>query len=270
MKITSKGILSDFIFHEYNGKIRDHGEFIEARIPTNPDFYYGNFLVFPDPPNLDDVNRWSTLFDRIFNDDPRIRHKVFMWEPFRSANSAVIAEFERRGYKFDVGTVLATHQTVAPKGCPDDVVFRPLASDSDWKMALENQVRCRDSSYEEQGYRSFKTVRMATYRNMQNEGLGYWYGAFRDQVLVADMGIFHDNGVSRFQNVGTDPAHRRQGICAAMVHYVSTETRQKRPGNTLIIIADRGEPAERIYRGLGFKLIETLESVMLRPVSEST
>jgi predicted GNAT family acetyltransferase len=80
------------------------------------------------------------------------------------------------------------------------------------------------------------------------------------------MGIFHHKNISRFQEVSTHPDHRRQGICAALVHHVSCAEQAARVGNQMVILADRGEPAERIYKSLGYAEVEQIQSVVLRPI----
>ncbi len=135
----------------------------------------------------------------------------------------------------------------------------------DWDKVLAHQVLTRPEGFAIEVYKLFKTKRLAGFRALIAAGHGQWYGAFKGSELVADMGIFHLNDISRFQEVSTHPDHRRQGICAALVHYVSCAEQAARPGNRMVILADRGEPAERIYKRLGYGEIEQMQSVVLRP-----
>ena len=143
--------------------------------------------------------------------------------------------------------------------------MREITSHSDWNKVLEHHVLTRPDGFAKAAYRSFKINRLATFKALINAGHGHWYGAFKGSDLVADMGIFHRKNISRFQEVSTHPDHRRQGICAALVHHVSTTEQAARAGNQMVILADRGEPAERIYKRLGYTEIEQIQSVVLRP-----
>lgn len=267
MVITSQGINSDLIFVRYNGVINDHNTCIEARTPHNPEYYFGNFLIFGAPPKAGEVDAWESRFEKVFSDNPLITHKTFCWSPEHKLTSDVKEKLLQRGYEIDRVSVLGARKTTARYAPPDGVDFRVLTTDSDWAQALQNQIDSRDMSFALGPYAAFKQTQMNNYRAMQQNGWGHWYGAFKGDKLVANMGIFSHEQVSRFQSVVTDAAHRRQGICSALVHYVSSETLKQHPANQLIIMAEKDEPAERIYSALGFELIEVLESALLRPAA---
>src|SRR5205085_2615589 len=55
---------------------RRHG-YLLVRSPTNPAHYWGNFLVFEEPPGEGDGDRWEALFELEFGDEPRVRHRAF-------------------------------------------------------------------------------------------------------------------------------------------------------------------------------------------------
>ncbi len=59
---------------------------------------------------------------------------------------------------------------------------------------------------------------MASYRQMFEAGMASWFGAFMDGQLVGDLGVFCEGIVGRYQNVGTHPEYRRQGICFTARH----------------------------------------------------
>lgn len=81
MKITSAGIDSDFIFHDFAGVITNHGDCISVRTPTNPDYFFGNFLLFPAPPAAGDLPVWQARFQVGFAAHPQVRHQCFQWLP---------------------------------------------------------------------------------------------------------------------------------------------------------------------------------------------
>jgi len=151
------------------------------------------------------------------------------------------------------------------RAAPEGVVFREISGAEAWGKVLDNQVATRPEGFIEESYRAYKSTQMVAFQKLVLAGRGYWFGAFKGAELVADMGIFHREGISRFQEVSTHPDHRRQGICAALVHYVSGQEQAARLGNKMVILADRGEPAERIYKSLGYAEIEQIQSAVLRP-----
>jgi len=262
MEITSIGFLSETLFQRHNGIVRDLGDCIEVRTPDNYDFWFGNYLLLAAPPKVVDIPRWIARFGAAFADTPELRHKCLQWS---GEGCDTRAEFERRGWEFDQTSVLSATTSKALRPAPEGLEFREITGQSDWAKVLEHHVLTRPDGFAEAAYRAFKTKRLAVFQALVEAGHGHWYGAFKGVDLVGDMGIFHRNNISRFQEVSTHPNHRRQGICAALVHYVSCAEQAARAGNQMVILADKGEPAERIYKRLGYAEIEQIQSVVLRP-----
>ncbi len=265
MEITSIGFLSETLFQRYNGLVRDHGDCIEVRTPDNYDFWFGNYLLLAGPPDVPDISGWTMRFDTAFFDAAEVQHKCLQWLDDGRDTRVMRAEFERLGWEFDQTSVLCAIKSKALRPAPEGLRFRNISSVSDWDKVLEHHVLTRPDGFAEAAYRAFKIKRLAVYKALLAAGHGHWYGAFKGAELVADMGIFHRKNISRFQEVSTHPDHRRQGICAALVHYASCAEQAVRPGNKMVILADRGEPAERVYKSLGYAEIEQMQSVVLRP-----
>jgi hypothetical protein len=62
MHIKSLGYRTDLIFASFDGEIFDRGDYQVIRSPTNPTFYWGNFLLFPQPPQEGDHEKWRERF----------------------------------------------------------------------------------------------------------------------------------------------------------------------------------------------------------------
>ena len=60
--IKSLGYQTDLIFPAFEGEIADRGDYVVVRTPSNPTFYWGNFLLFSNPPGQGDFVKWR-LFD---------------------------------------------------------------------------------------------------------------------------------------------------------------------------------------------------------------
>jgi GNAT superfamily N-acetyltransferase len=118
---------------------------------------------------------------------------------------------------------------------------------------VENQVRCREPAHEESSYRRFKERQMESYRSMTVAGMGEWFGAFSGEDLVADLGLFHDGDLARYQSVETHPAYRRQGIAGNLVYRAGMYVFDRFAVGTLVIVADKDSAASRLYRSVGFE-----------------
>src|SRR3990172_6867910 len=53
---------TDLIFPRFDGEILDRGRYLVIRTPSNPTFYWGNFLLFDGPPAPGDDEPWPPLF----------------------------------------------------------------------------------------------------------------------------------------------------------------------------------------------------------------
>lgn len=264
MEITSQGILSDCIFHRFAGQITDKGAYTKIYTASNPSYYYGNFLIFPEPPAAGQFSEWMTLFQQEFAKDAEVKHHTFEWQSGK-ADPAVIKEFTDQGFTYDNVSVLTATQTYTDREPPTNVTYRKLEDDVDWFLATQMQIAAGFPSIPAADYRIYKEAQFANYRAMSNAGLGGWFGAFKDNLLVANMGLFFDNNIGRFQSVETDELYRRQGICTALVQYVSQWGFAHRPGVTLMIHADHDDVPSRLYQSLGYREVEVLESVFRPP-----
>jgi ribosomal protein S18 acetylase RimI-like enzyme len=162
--------------------------------------------------------------------------------------------------------VLTTREIHQPPRYNPDIVVKTLASDSDWAQALQNQL-VNNMSEEEDGpdFIRFTTREMERYRSMTQAGLGEWFGAFVGDRLVGGLGLFVKHHVGRFQEVGTHPDFRRQGICRSLVYQAARYAFERMGAETLVMVADEDYVAARIYEQVGFKPVERQVGIDRRP-----
>jgi len=255
MKIKSLGYRTDLFFPTFDGQIIDRGDYLVIRTPTNPSFYWGNFLLFSQPPRAGDFKVWRDLFALEIGAPPDVEHQVFCWDS-PEGEVGVIQPFLEVGFRLDLNVVLTTSEPNNPARPSSLVSIRPLQTEADWEQAVENQVACRDPEFEEGEYREFQKRQMERYRKMTASGLGDWFGAFIEQKLVADLGLYHHEGIGRFQSVETHPGFRRRGIAGTMIVEASRQAKEKYSLHTLVIVADQDSSPARLYTSLGFELTE--------------
>ncbi len=255
MKISSLGYRTDLIFPKFDGQIIDRGSYLVILTPSNPTYYWGNFLLFPNPPGQNNFNTWKKIFAKEIGSPPHVQHMAFAWDSI-DGQTGEVKPFLDDGFNLNQLVVLTTQQVLPPPKYNREVIIRPIATDGEWEQALENQIVCHGPEYNEPGYRVFKTAQMARYRQMIQAGLGQWFGAFLENQLVADLGIFLEKELGRFQQVETHPDFRRRGICGALVYQVSSYAFAQMGAKTLVMIADENYHAARIYETVGFKPTE--------------
>jgi GNAT superfamily N-acetyltransferase len=224
-------------------------------MPTNPSFYWGNYLLFDQPPMEGDYQRWQELFAKEIGIPPLVNHQTFGWDSTDN-EQGVIEPFLENGFHVQHSVVLTTQQPSPPSNIAQAVRVRPLELDDDWVQSVEIQVISREPEFAEDGYRLFRQRQMNRYRAMSQAGLGAWFGAFIGSQLVADLGIFYTNQLGRYQSVETHPKYRRQGIASYLVSETGKYALDHFGINTLVIVAEADSQAERLYKAAGFKMVE--------------
>jgi hypothetical protein len=266
MQVRSVGIATDLMLAGWAATVEDHPDHRVIRSPSQPDFYYGNFILYPDAPRDGDAARWMARFDEVFGGDPRIRHKVFRWDRPDGAEGD-LGGFVAAGFTVEREVIL-TARSVRPPPRPNrEVAMRFIDGDADWDAVTRLQLEVSWEMY--RSPESFSRDLVARERRLVDEGRGRWFGAFDGDLLVADLGIFVGEGLGRFQMVETRASHRGRGICGTLVHHAARIAFDALGADTLVLAADPGYHAARVYESVGFTATERLVAVMLRPPPET-
>jgi hypothetical protein len=197
LNIQSLGYRTDIMLVKFDGKVQERQEYIVVRTPSSPSFYWGNFLLFPRPPQEGDFNRWRSLFAQEIGVPPVTNHIAFGWDTIQGEKGE-LASFLNAGFRLNQWVILTATRVQRPPKYSTEVVVRRLTQDWEWEGARQNQIACRDAEHDLPGYTRFVTHQIARYRAMAAAGLGFWFGAFVGDQLVGDLGIFVEAGVGRF------------------------------------------------------------------------
>lgn len=260
MKIKTLTFKTDFYFVE---KVIEAEEYIVAQTPSNPYYFWGNFILFEKAPTKGDYEKWSNIFKKEFLNN-KSEHLCFAWD---EASGAVgeIDRFLENGFQLDKFVGMVCHRPLIPIHMNNALEIRTLKNDHDWAAALENQILTRPEGHSEEKYHIYKTAQMTKYRNLISQGFGQWFGAFIGEKLVGDLGIFVRDGLARFQMVGTNPDYRRQGVCATLVYLSSLIALHEMGAKSLVMVAAEGENAAKIYSSVGFIASEKIRGMLWWP-----
>jgi RimJ/RimL family protein N-acetyltransferase len=259
----SLGWRTDLIFARFDGEVVDRGDYILVRTPSNPTFWWGNFLLFRHAPAAGDLARWMALFEQeIGTPQPASRHRAFGVDA--PGRLALPPDFAAAGFERSEATVLTlTSGRLRASARPpsNGTVFRVLQLPRDGAAVVDKQVDVDGARYEPAGYRLFAERQMARYAAMQAAGLGHWFGLVAEDagrpVLAASCGLFRDAaqppGLGRFRYVSTHPAWRRRGLCTALIRAVCRHGFEAMGLHTLVMVADPADVAIGIYESVGFR-----------------
>jgi ribosomal protein S18 acetylase RimI-like enzyme len=251
MQIKSLGYQTDLIFARFSGEVTDHGDYTVIRTPSNPTFWYGNYVLFPKPPEARDLKRWIEIFKREFPDS---KHAVLGFDG-TSGELGAAKDFETLGFDV-VETVVMTASAVhTPPKVNLEAEYRQMLTPADWDRAVQLRILCNDD-HEPEDYKMYVRSKMLEYEKMTDAGLGFWWGAFLNDNLVSSLGLFLERGVGRFQSVETHPNFRRLGLCGTLVHTAAKHGLETLRADLLVMCADPEYHAARIYESIGFEPTE--------------
>jgi hypothetical protein len=120
--------------------------YLVVRSPSNPAHYWGNLLVFDEPPASGDAAPWERWFEAEFGSEPGV-HCTFAWDRMDGKFGRAEEEFVSRGYELEetVGLVATPDSVRSHQRENREVTVRTLdplpAADRElWDQVLELQV----------------------------------------------------------------------------------------------------------------------------------
>jgi ribosomal protein S18 acetylase RimI-like enzyme len=247
--VVSLGYRTDLMLRVLGGaEITDRGSYLVVRTPANPAFWWGNFILLASPPPPGEAGLWLSRFAAEF---PGADH-VALGIDVTDANEVTPAEFTDAGLRLECSTVMTARALYEPPRPNRAAKCRQLDGDDDWRQSAELTVAC-DGLPETAAGHAFLERRTAELRGLAEAGHGAWFGAFLAGRLACQLGVFSDGGgIARFQNVETHPATRRQGLAGTLVCEAGRYGFDALGARMLVIVADPGDVAARIYRSVGF------------------
>jgi len=256
--LRSLGLATDLALASFDGVVEDRGDYIVARTPANPRFYWGNFVLFPDPPVDGSMARWTQIFEEELGVDTP--HRLFVWDR-TDGDVGLVAPFLAEGFEIDRGTALTATAVRRPAHARDDLEVRPLRDDGEWTEATALQVAAFTARYEGREMESFVIPQMRRYRSLVEQGHGEWFGAFAGGRILGTLGIFRAGAIARFQLVGTHPEHHGRGVCRTLVHGAS-QLALASGARALVMCADADYHAARVYESVGFIPTEQITGLL--------
>ena len=254
MNIKSLGYRTDFIFNEFDGSIVVKNDYIVATTNSNPNYFWGNLLLYSDPPERKSLKKWKEDFKREFS-NPDIYHITLAWDSPNGEEGDPSA-FIEDGFKLEKSIVLTSSKVKEPPKFNPSVSLKIIESDQDYEKCVQTQISCGSPHLSKQAWEGFYRKQMKQYRKMISEKRGLWFGAVLDDQLVGNLGIFSDREVGRFQIVSTHPDFQRKGVCSTLVNKSANYAFDNLGLETLVMVADETYHAAKIYESVGFEPTE--------------
>lgn len=248
---SSLGFSTDLMLLALQGSTIERCDgYLAVSTPSNPDFHWGNFLLLDQAPAAGTAGAWVDTFARHF---PGSAHVSIGVDGTGGAAGAP-GDLASALLEVELGTVLTARRLRHPSRPNREADFRQLGvdDDGDWQAAVGLRLS-NSSSPDPAAYATFSERRLAAMRQMQRNGRGAWFGAYLEGNMVSALGIFSDGSdIARYQSVDTHPDFRKRGLAGMLVHLAGEYAISELSATRLVIVADPGDPAIRLYRALGF------------------
>jgi ribosomal protein S18 acetylase RimI-like enzyme len=241
--------------------------------PSNPTFWWGNFLLFDHAPTPGDGAGWDALFVQEFGERPDVRHRTLAWDCVDGQRGAAEQELVPRGYELETTSGLIARPAMLKEHprANRDAAVRALDPDGDddlWAAVIDAQMAGavedgRDVEGEQ--HLTFVQRRQQDLRETFRRGHGGWYVALLDGAVAGSLGIVVTETRARYQVVETVPEFRRQGVARRLVLDAARDACSKHAIDHFVIAADPDYHAIGIYEGLGFERVELVVGAMRKP-----
>jgi hypothetical protein len=240
----------------FSAQVLEYDDHLVVRCPLRPDFWFGNYITLERGPTVDELPYWQKLWQRAFEDVFGVQKMVLQWE--EPAGADVGAEIARKydsllAYGFlecSLGLVLDVQRRERPVARHELGEPRPVADKSEWEAVTQLMI---DELANTEGEVDLLRWRIHEYRRLVESGRGRWW-AMWDQLgtPLGATGIIWHGTQSRFQEVVTRASVRCMGICTHLCQTVIEHRLEIAPEHRLVVVAELGSGAERLYRRLGF------------------
>lgn len=241
------------------GVVTDRDDYTVVATPDDPAYFFGNQLVLPAAPQLGEVAYWTRRFATELGGDPSIRHVALRWDG-TAGDVGARGELEAAGFAIDTNVVMSASRIAAPSTLFE---VRPLAVR---EMPATGELAFAIGDHHDETMRAFLARRAAWQQSLVGTGRAMWWGAFDKDALVGSLGIVALGARARYQDVQTAVAYRQRGIASALL---AAAANALLPSVTqLIIVAELGSAAQRVYTRAGFVVVETVASACRAPARE--
>lgn len=243
-----------------DGEVSRGDGYIAARTPSSPSFWWGNFVLFSDPPRKGFIQKWESVFDEMVGTIAGINHRNLVWDSIDGEEGDAEA-FVARGYVLTRDYYLFAKVTRPSPHHRADLQIRPIEGDAEWARAHEIAMESFSDEQSPPSFRRFLSQQANRYRRLVEKGHGEWFGAFSEDIMVASLGILVRNKIGRCQSVCTSPKYRRSGCCGTLVHGACSYAFEKLGASEIAMMAAPSNPSLRVYQSVGFEIQERVASL---------
>ncbi len=237
---------TEMIVYRLQSIVEEKDRYCKVSSPERPNYYWGNFLLFPQAPQENDFHQWMKYYQEEF-DIGKQNFVSFTWDEEEEGD---VKAFLKNGFKHEVLHALVLKELKKPIILNRVIRIRELSEGQEWEQQIQMHLT-------EPGYTlDFLQGQARSFQDLIARGVAKRFGAFIGDRLVADLGIIYEGDILRFNNIIVHPKFRRRGICRTLVYEVSRLIVEAERFDKIVMQAEAGEPAETLYLSLGFEKVQ--------------
>ena len=259
MKIESLGLKTDIMISSLECEMHYEEHYAYMKTPKRGDYYWGNFLITQAQINSQaELDALISVYKRHFD-----THGKFITIAFDNPMGDVGRLSIFKNNDFDIYTNLVMQLNKEDSKAKDDLnenfTFKVIKT-KDYIMDLVAVHHDPDWRYGP-GQDEFLTGKFEALIKLEENGMGQRYVLMDEDKIIADLGIYHQNRLARFNDVVTHKDYRNQGLCYTLVNKACEYIFNNSDVEILVMQADENYFAHKIYRKVGFEETEKLISI---------
>lgn len=250
------GLKSDFVVMHLSSQLFKKETYFVLKTPSQPHYHFGNLIAFNNSIANITPEEALAIFNDEFSDIPELNHQTFIWPRSEINEDKVKSYFIEMGFRFNETHILSTNRNhiTLPDVLNESVEYRKLKTQQDWNGWKDLECDTNKEHAASDTYEAYLDGQIENYKALERSGFGYYLGAFIGQKLVGHAGLYHYQGLARFQYVAVDEAYRNLGIAKSLITQLINDS----PSTTTqwVIHADENYFATQLYQNLGFTVAE--------------
>jgi len=261
VNVRSLALTTELALVQTRGTITDRSDYLVIETPDDPTYYQGNLLVLPAAPQVGEVAYWMRRFEsELSGKNQAIKHVTLWWDGI-AGDTGAADELRAAGFTVNVNPVMVTDAAPAAVTAPDGIAVRQLDAN---EVLATADIAWAIADRHDDVYRRFYQRRANWHRQLVVRGLATFWGAFDGADIVSSLGLVTLGNVARYQDVQTIAAYRGRGIATSLLVAAARDAFAKGMSR-VVIIAEAGSGADRIYARVGFREIEKMASAVKAP-----
>lgn len=253
---SSLGFQSEYVINHLCCSVTETHDYSVLKTPLSPSYYFGNLLALKVPLHSKTMEQWQQLFRQSFAGLPGIEHQTFTWTREEPATSETLQRFIDANFAYEETHILSLKKQNfrRPDKLNENIRLKAIESDQDWQQWHQMQMAQMGSGHNKTALTNYLKSKQLNYRELAARGHGQYLGAFTGDRLIGYAGLYHLNGLGRFQHVHVLPEFENRKIAKTILTGLIDQSSDEI--ETLVIHADEHYHATKLYQSLGFEIAE--------------